>query len=91
MHHSKKSELVASIITVLDSVLRPQGAGVALLIFDYGPGGRMAYGSTASREDMCTAMIEFLDKQEPALLREALERWKRNVVFGAGVEESVVH
>jgi hypothetical protein len=41
------------------------GVGVTLLVFDYGPGGGMAYGSTARRADMLRAMREFLLVQDP--------------------------
>ncbi len=41
----------------------PDNMGFALLMFDYGKDGAMFYLSSAQREDMVKAMLEFLQKQ----------------------------
>lgn len=41
----------------------PSNVGFSLLMFDYGEGGNMFYLSSARREDMVKAMLEFLQKQ----------------------------
>jgi hypothetical protein len=40
------------------------GYGFALLVFDFGDKGRMNYISNAQREDMLTAMKEFISRNE---------------------------
>ncbi len=40
----------------------PKSHGFALLVFDYGEGGRMSYISNARREDMHEALRELLGK-----------------------------
>lgn len=44
--------------------IEPAGLGFALLVFDFGPGGNLAYVSNARREDMLRAMREFIEKNE---------------------------
>ena len=41
----------------------PPGYGFNLLIFNFGPGGSLFYLSNADREDMLTAMREFIQRQ----------------------------
>lgn len=41
-----------------------KGFGFTLLVFDWGDKGRMNYISNARREDMLTAMREFIAKHE---------------------------
>jgi hypothetical protein len=40
----------------------PAGVGFALMIFDFGEGGNMAYVSNAERADMIRALEELLQK-----------------------------
>lgn len=40
------------------------GVGFALVIFDFGPGGSMAYISTAQRADMLATLRELIAKLE---------------------------
>lgn len=40
----------------------PEGVGFALLLFDFGSGGNMAYVSNANREDMLAAQQEMIAK-----------------------------
>lgn len=47
---------------VNDSVGGPGKMGFALLIFDFGDGGTMAYSSNARRADMIRALDELLVK-----------------------------
>jgi hypothetical protein len=42
----------------------PEGVGFAVLIFDFGAGGNLAYVSNAQRADMVKAMREFITKVE---------------------------
>jgi hypothetical protein len=42
----------------------PPGAGCAVLAFDWGDGGFMAYASNAKREDMIRALRELLERFE---------------------------
>ncbi len=42
----------------------PRGVGFAVLVFDFGPGGNLAYVSNAERADMLKAMREFIAKHE---------------------------
>lgn len=42
----------------------PPGAGFALLVFDFGPRGFMAYISNAEREDMIRALREQIARLE---------------------------
>lgn len=42
----------------------PQGFGFTLFLFEYGEGGSMFYISSAQREDMIKAIMEFLEKQK---------------------------
>ena len=53
--------------------LVPPGLGITLLVFDYGAGGTMAYGSTAPRKDMVRALMEFLARPENAALIDELD------------------
>lgn len=41
----------------------PPLMGFAIFVFDFGPGGRLAYGSNAQRADMIAATKEWLRKQ----------------------------
>jgi hypothetical protein len=41
----------------------PPGYGFLLLIFNFGEGGNMFYVSNGERQDMMTAMREFIRKQ----------------------------
>ncbi|MEP6651803.1 MAG: hypothetical protein ABJA82_00500 [Myxococcales bacterium] len=36
----------------------PEGVGFALVMFDFGPGGSLAYCSSAQREDMIKVLAE---------------------------------
>lgn len=40
-----------------------EGVGFALLIFDFGGGGNLAWISNAQREDMLEALKEFMEKE----------------------------
>jgi hypothetical protein len=42
----------------------PGGLGFAVLVFDFGDGGTMAYMSNAKREQMIRALRELIDKLE---------------------------
>lgn len=42
----------------------PAGVGFALLLFDYGDGGNIAYVSNGARDDMRKALRELLDRWE---------------------------
>lgn len=40
----------------------PEGVGFALLVFDFGEGGNLAWMSNGRREDMIKAVKEWLEK-----------------------------
>lgn len=41
----------------------PDGIGFAFFMFDFGPGGNLAYVSNANREDIAEVLHEWLGKQ----------------------------
>lgn len=44
----------------------PDSVGFTFLLFDFGPGGHLAYMSNADRDDMIRAMKELIAKFEEA-------------------------
>ncbi len=56
--------------------------GLALFVYDYGEGGRMDYVSTGDREDVCTALLEFVQSQEPEMTQAAFTRIFVQSVYG---------
>jgi hypothetical protein len=46
----------------IDGLFGPRRAGYALLLFDFGDSGSMAYASNGKREDMIKALAELLVK-----------------------------
>jgi len=40
----------------------PEGVGFALLVFNYGEGGNVAWISNARRDDMMLALAEFMER-----------------------------
>ncbi len=57
--------------------LQPAGLGFALLVFDLGEGGNLAYVSNARREDMVRAMLEFCQKALGGDLRSVFEQERK--------------
>ncbi len=52
----------------------PPGVGFALLVFDFGEKGNLAYVSNADRADMLVAMREFIAKAERDQVRSVFEK-----------------
>lgn len=64
--------------------------GFALFLFDFGPGlGALTSVSNAQREDMATAMLEWLNRLDPASLRKAMARFEAQQHHGPEAGESV--
>lgn len=60
--HTHDDATMQSVADVLRSVF--EGLGFALLVFEFGPGGRMNYVSNALRDDICLVMREFVATHE---------------------------
>jgi hypothetical protein len=58
-HREKLQAWTAGLAKALSETM-PEGRGFALLCFDLGEGGAMAYCSNAKRDDMIKAMQEFM-------------------------------
>ena len=50
----------------IEKALEEDNMGFALLVFDFGPGGRMNFISNANRRDMVKAMKELIENLEKA-------------------------
>lgn len=72
-----------AVLSVLADLWGPK-VGSTLFVFDYGEGGGMAYGSTAERRAMLTALREFLLTQQAP---ETEKAWQRRIT--AAVEARV--
>lgn len=59
----KSKDFLAAMSRYLRRLL-PQGWGFILLTFNFGPGGRIYYSSTAERADALATLREFLHKAE---------------------------
>lgn len=60
--------------------------GIVVLFFDLGEGGRLTYASSADRDDVVAAMLEFVGRLEPTVLERAYARHRDMLVHGTGVE-----
>jgi hypothetical protein len=52
----------------------PRGIGFTVMLFHYAKRNGLAYGSTAEREDVLVMLLEFLRKQDAAMLLRAMQR-----------------
>lgn len=56
----------------------PEGFGIALLFtFEYGAGGKLGWVASGDRESMLVMLLEWLERQDPALLMMARRRFER--------------
>lgn len=62
MTDRKKLEEVSREVAELIASAMPPGVGFALLVFDFGEGGNLAWMSNAERPSMIAAVREWLDK-----------------------------
>ena len=60
--HTHDDATMQSVADVLQQVF--DGLGFALLVFEFGEGGRMNYVGNALRDDICLAMREFITTHE---------------------------
>lgn len=59
-----KAHKIMNDLAKLIGTVTPAGMGFALLMFEFGPDGRMNYISNARRADMLRALKEFVGKNE---------------------------